>query len=348
MGFGPLRTERLTIRRPEIGDVDALHQRRNHPDAARYQDWTFPYPTDTARQTISGAAVMDGPAEDEWWMATIVERGTGTIVGDIGIHQRFQGRAVEIGYTLHPDHWGRGLATEAVSAMVDALAEGGVHRLSATTHPDNVASIRLLERLGFEFEGRGVEAYFDDDGPGDGLLFGLTAPTRARWLARPLDRPVAVRLVEIDDANHRAVAALQTHYSQRLLVAPVAVSYADALFPPIVDGRAIQPWLRAIEIDDGPDRDPTLVGFVMLATPTGDHQEPYLWRLLIDRWHQRRGIASLALDEIEDRLGREGHATIRVHWEPGPGSPEPFYLARGYEPTGEIHDGEVEGRKRLR
>lgn len=356
MSFGPLRTDRLIVRRPEIGDADALHQRRNHPDAARYQDWPLPFSMESARRATAGTATMDGPADDEWWMMTIAEAGTDSIVGDVAIHQSFQGRAAEIGYTLHPDHWGKGYGTEAVSAVVDALIDAGIRRLSASTHPDNVDSVRLLERLGFEYEGREVQSYFEADGPEaeatDGLLFGMTATSRARWLGRPTTRPSAVRLLEIGGHNHREVARLATHHSQQHLVAPVLESFGDALFPPVVDGRPVQPWLRAIEIDQAEQPSPTLAGFIMMALPTepataDGARSPYLWRLLIDRWHQRRGIASLALDQIEDMLRADGHRSVLVHWEPGPGSPEPFYLARDYRPTGQMAGTEIEGRKQL-
>lgn len=353
MSFGPLETERLVIRRPEIGDAEALQLRRNRPDTARYQSWTLPFSLDEARRITAGAATMDGPTDDEWWMTTLVERATDTVIGDIAIHQSFQGRAAEIGYTLHPDHWGRGYGVEAVEAVIDALIDRGVRRLSASTHPDNLASIRLLERLGFRHEGRLVDAYFLDheteEEISDEVLFGMTAAGRARWSSRPTDRPTAVRLIEIDASNHRAVARLETGYAQRDLVAPVPASFADALFPGSVDDRPVLPWLRAIEIDerDGDQVVPTLAGFVMLAHPNGPDQQPYLWRLLIDRWHQRRGIASAALDQIEGDLRSEGHRSIEVHWVPGPGSPEAFYRARGYEPTGRIEDGEIEASKPL-
>ena len=359
MSFDTIETDRLTIRRPEIGDVEAFHRRRNDPDTARYQSWTLPFPLDEARKTIAGAAAMDGPAEDEWWMVTIVERRSQTIIGDVAIHLSWQGRVAEIGYTLRPDRWGHGYATEAADAVVDTLIERGVRRVTASTAPENLASVRVLEHLGFDYEGRTVESFFVDDGPdaetSDELLFGLTVGARARWLARPTGRPRSVRLIEITDANQRAVAELATSYSQRNLVAPVAASYGDALFPELIDGVPVRPWLRAIEIDEDRDGDtettgpgrPTLAGFVMMAVPSDTEEEPYLWRLLIDHWHQRRGIASLALDQIEAELRNEDHAGIVVHWVPGPGSSEPFYLARGYEPTGRIEDGETEGRKRL-
>ncbi|MEX0757211.1 MAG: GNAT family N-acetyltransferase, partial [Acidimicrobiia bacterium] len=146
-----------------------------------------------------------------------------------------------------------------------------------------------------------------------------------------------VRLVEIDPETFDDVVKLRTHKTQERFVAPMAGSFADALFPELVDGAPVVPWMRAITADD------TIVGFVMLALTTEHHSEPYLWRLLIDRLHQRRGIGSRAMDLVE----AECQGSLLTSWVPGRGGPEAFYLARGFAPTGRIVDGEVEGRKVL-
>lgn len=355
--FEPIETERLVVRGAQIGDVDALHRRRNHPDAARYQDWELPFPLEAARTLVVGAASSAHPTVGDWWMATIVERASESIVGDIAFRLESIGRAATMGYTLHPDHWGRGYATEAVGAMIDRLIDTGVRRVSASIDPENVASARLLERLGFRYEGKLAGSWFESPGPdapaGDDILFGLTAEARAAWLGRPTGRPAEVRLTPIDRGNYRTVEKLETHWSQRNLVAPVAGSYADALFAPMEDGRRAEPWLRAIEADEGDGHGPRPVGFVMMGIPptadVAEDDEPYLWRLLIDRAHQGRGIGTLALDRIEDDLRRAGHRAIWVHWVDGvPGSPSGFYRRRGYEPSGRVEDGETEGCKILR
>lgn len=342
----PLTTERLVVRQVEIGDVEALQERRDHPDTARYQDWPLPHPLEDSRRLVAGAAKMAGPTDGEWWMGTVVERASGAEIGDVAVRLGSAGRAATIGYTLHPDHWGRGFATEAVGVLVDDLIAGGVRRFSATIHPDNQPSMRVVERLGFSYEGRTVGSWFLDGGPAadttDDLLFGLTAEARSRWVDRPTSRPETVELVLITAANQRKVSAVETHYWQRVLVAPVAASYGDALFPPVVDGIPVQTWMRAIELSEvGP------VGFVLLSVADEAGAEPYLWRLLIDRWHQRRGIASMVLDQIEADLAADGHRSLRTTWRSGLGSPEAFYRARGYEPTGQRIGPGVEARKLL-
>jgi RimJ/RimL family protein N-acetyltransferase len=83
-------------------------------------------------------------------------RETGEVIGNCGIRRDTPaGHEAEIGYEIAPDQWGRGYAGEAVAAIVgfgrDTLR---VHRLTAWLVADNVASARVLEKNGFQLEGR--------------------------------------------------------------------------------------------------------------------------------------------------------------------------------------------------
>ena len=118
-------------------------------------------------------------------------------------------------------------------------------------------------------------------------------------------------------------------------------NFRDALVPPLLNDVALVPWFRAIEADGD------IAGFIMAAEMTEAHPNPYLWRLLIDRMHQRRGIGAAALDLFEQRCVDEGATAIEVSWVEGPGSPAPMYQARGYEPSGETEYGETHAVKRL-
>jgi RimJ/RimL family protein N-acetyltransferase len=66
----------------------------------------------------------------------------------------------EIGWHFHPDAWGRGYATEAARALLDAAFETGLPRLLAVTHPGNTASQRVCERLGMRRLGA-TDAYYN-------------------------------------------------------------------------------------------------------------------------------------------------------------------------------------------
>ena len=338
-----LRTERLLLRRPRPADAEALTARRNHPEVARYQDWVTPYPLERARELIEDdLAAPDGPRDGEWWMLTIADADDSTVFGDLVVHRSQGGRTAEIGYTLDHEAWGHGYANEATEALVAYLfGTVGVTRVEGGLHPDNTASAMVLERAGLLWEGHTRLSYWLEDDNSDDWLYGMTRPDWEAWTNRRRDPPSSVRLIEVTADNQRAVRRLRTHKSQEHFVAPVVDSMADALFPAVIDGAPLHPWMRAIEADG------ELAGFVMLSLTSEGHPEPYLWRLLVDRMHQRRGVGSAAIDLVAEQCRAWGDRSLAVSWVPGKGSPEPMYLARGFVPTGDIHDGEIEARLTL-
>lgn len=336
--FETLQTKRLVIRLPEPDDVGALHARRNHPEVAELQDWEYPYPLEKATSLVESVIAAGEPTNEEWWMA-IVDLHDGQTVGDLALHLTWEGRTAEVGYTLEREHWGNGYAVEAVTRLVDYLFDDlGVTRVFGMLDPANLASARVLERTGFLYEGRTKLSYWKDDIPSDDLIYGMLQSDRDRWVRRHRNRPAELRLVEVDVNNVEDVAALQTHESQKRFVAPMLWSFTDALFPEVVDGAPVVPWMRAIEADG------ELAGFAMVALPTEQHPEPYLWRLLIDRLHQRRGIGVRAIEMVVSECRTWGASALLTSWEEGTGSPRPFYEGLGFIPTGRVVDGETEAR----
>jgi diamine N-acetyltransferase len=67
----------------------------------------------------------------------------------------------------------------------------------------------------------------------------------------------------------------------------------------------------------------------------------FLWRLLIDKRYQKRGIGREVLTQIADLVRADGRTELLTSYEPGDGEPGPFYRKFGFEPTGEIDDGEI-------
>ncbi|HEY0638108.1 MAG TPA: GNAT family N-acetyltransferase [Pseudonocardiaceae bacterium] len=333
--FLPLRTARLTLRAFAAADAPVLNAYRNDPEVARYQDWDLPVAPEATAGFVARQAGVDGPRAGEWVQLALDHEGE--LVGDFAVGLDPLGGLATVGYSLRTEHQGRGYATEALAALVDALFARGVHRVGATLDPENVASAMVLERVGFRYEGRARQAapvrgeWLDDD------RYELLREDREEWLARPTGRPAEVRLVPVTPRNLAEVGRLATHHSQERFVAPMAGSFRDALVPAEVNGVPVVPWLRAVEADG------ELAGFVMLAERTEAHPFPYLWRLLIDRRHQRRGIGGRVLRRLADDLRAAGSTELRVSWVPGRGGPEPFYLRHGFTPTGTVSDGEIEG-----
>ena len=340
--FFPIRTARLVLRPLAPRDVTAFTRYRNLPEVARYQDWRLPYTRDHAHALVDAQAAFDRPTPGEWiQIAVVADRDT--VVGDLAVGMDESGSLATIGYTLDPAYQGLGYATEAAGALVDALIERlGVHRVAATLDPANVASARVLERLGFRYEGRSVNSAFVRDEWLDDDRYAILPAERRAWLDLDVRPPRAVRLIEVHHANAGRTTRLRVHHSQERFVASVLESIADAAYPePDEAGVPVVPWLRAVEADG------EIVGFVMLAEATRTSPEPYLWRLLVDRAHQGRGIGRRIVELVVDRLAAEGHETLLVSWVPGPGSPDRFYVRLGFRATGELDGDEVVGRLRL-
>jgi len=339
--FNPIRTERLLIRPMEPADAPALHARRNDPEVARYQDWVLPYGVEQAEGLVAAMAAHPGPAAKGWWMATVCQAG-GEPIGDVAVGSSAQGRTAEVGYTFDRAHWGNGYAVEAVGALVDWLLDDvGVIRVTASIHPDNRPSAMVLERTGFVWEGQTRMTHWVGDEVSDDWVYGLLHSDREGWKARPAGAPAELTLVEVTTDNERDVFRLRTHKTQEEFVAPMSDTFADALFPEVVDGAPVVPWMRAV-VADG-----ETVAFVMLAVTTEHHSEPFLWRLLVDRLHQRRGIGRRVLDLVSEECRAMGDKTLLTSWVDGKGSPAPFYLSYGFVPTGEIVDEEIEARVSL-
>jgi diamine N-acetyltransferase len=143
-----------------------------------------------------------------------------------------------------------------------------------------------------------------------------------------------VSLRPITDSNRHAVEALRVSPAQEQFVSSVADSLEEAAEEP--GGRAIY-W--AVYADETP------VGFVMISDEVdGPGYIPhYLWKLLVDRRYQRRGLGTATLDLIVDYFS--GRPDVDALWTSagqGEGSPIPFYERYGFEQTGEIvFDDEV-------
>ena len=154
---------------------------------------------------------------------------------------------------------------------------------------------------------------------------------------------VVVSLRPITDDNLAAVRALRTTPEQERFVSGVADSMLEAIEDQA--GRAIQWAIYAGE---------TPVGFVMIsdevAPDAPDHIPHYLWKLLIDRDHQRNGYGTATLDLIADYFrGRPDVTVLSTSAGEGEGSPIPFYERYGFVRTGEIvFDNEVLLQFRLR
>jgi [ribosomal protein S5]-alanine N-acetyltransferase len=109
----------------------------------------------------------------------VVERSSGALIGDAGLYRTPSGE-VELGYTLGRPWWGRGYATEAASAWLEAaFGPLGIPAVIALAEPANVASLRVLEKAGMRRAGE--RSAFGRPH----VVFRIEAPIAARTSDRP-------------------------------------------------------------------------------------------------------------------------------------------------------------------
>jgi RimJ/RimL family protein N-acetyltransferase len=146
-----LETRRLALRRPLAADAALIFERyATDPDVTRFV--AFPRHT-SVDQTRAFLRFSD--AEWERWGCgplLVFSRTNGALLGGTGLAFETPYRA-STGYVFARDAWGRGYATETLTAMVDWARSLGVWRLYAECHVDHKASARVLEKCRFEREG---------------------------------------------------------------------------------------------------------------------------------------------------------------------------------------------------
>ena len=176
-------TERLVLRRPAPDDVDELAVVFAKPEV-----WQYPYGRDFTRAETE--AFLHAQL-DHWetcaagcWIAR--HRESGRLLGYLGLAVPTFLPAVlpalEVGWRLDPDAWGHGYATEGASAALDqAFSTLGLDDVCSLPQTDNVASVRVAERLGMRHEHDVDLPATDRRGAVTAAVFRITA---AEWAAR--------------------------------------------------------------------------------------------------------------------------------------------------------------------
>jgi len=171
---------RFGIRSWRSGDEASLVRYANNRKIWRNlrDEFPHPYTLADARQWIERASVV-GP---ETSFAIVL---AGAAAGSIGLRLRddIYRRSAEIGYWLGEEFWGRGIATEAVRALTGyAFASFDLCRIYAGVFEWNPASMRVLEKAGYELEGRLRQSVTKDGQTIDELLYAViraSGPVRA-------------------------------------------------------------------------------------------------------------------------------------------------------------------------
>ncbi|MCB1270376.1 MAG: GNAT family N-acetyltransferase [Microthrixaceae bacterium] len=139
----------IRLRRPRLADAEAILEYGSDPEVARYADWPIRSDLTALRPLVQDREVRWDAGAEYYWVIT--ERDRDRAIG--GISCRITGDAAEVGFLLHRRFWGRGIATEACAAVVAWLwSVPTLRRVWATCDAENLASARVLEKVGLRHE----------------------------------------------------------------------------------------------------------------------------------------------------------------------------------------------------
>lgn len=175
-------TGRLSLRWISAADTDAFYAIYSHPEVMRY--WSAPPLVDR-----EAAANLIKKIHEDWQRRVILKWGIARrtddqLIGSITLFNLdFTHRRAEIGYALGRDYWRQGYMNEALMAVLKYAFEVlDLHRIEADVDPRNAASIRTVERLGFQREGYLRERWQVNGEIQDAFFFGLLRP---EWKSEP-------------------------------------------------------------------------------------------------------------------------------------------------------------------
>jgi ribosomal-protein-alanine N-acetyltransferase len=171
-----IETPRLRLRKARPEDLGDLFAVFSDLRAMRYWD-SLPHDDIVRTARFLPRLIASAPPESDDF---VVERA-GRVIGKAGCWRRG-----EIGFILHPDHWGQGIGREALAAVIPhVFASLELDRLEADVDPRNAASIALLTGLGFRETGRAARTFCVGGEWSDSVYFALERPAGVRTRAQP-------------------------------------------------------------------------------------------------------------------------------------------------------------------
>jgi ribosomal-protein-alanine N-acetyltransferase len=148
-----IETERLVLRPFETSDAEAAFGWLGDPAVMRFAPAGADEGIEETKARLAGYVEHQKTHGFSKWI--ILDRASGVPIGDSGLLVFEDYGWIDLGFRFAQEYWGNGLATEVASAWIRAaFDELRLSRLGAFVHPENRASVRILEKLGFHAERR--------------------------------------------------------------------------------------------------------------------------------------------------------------------------------------------------
>ena len=177
-----ITASRVVLRWISEDDIDSLYEIFSNPQVMRYWS-TVPLPDREAAAKLQ-REIAEGNKSETMFKWGIALRDSNTVIGtSTPFNLSLDNGRAEIGYAMAHAYWGKGYMNEALKALIShAFEVMKLRRLEADVDPRNAASIRTLERLGFQREGFLRERWHVNGETQDAIFYGLL---RREWLSAP-------------------------------------------------------------------------------------------------------------------------------------------------------------------
>lgn len=162
INFPELETDRLSLRKLQLTDAQAIQFIRSNNEVMRFMDSDHQNTIEDSLRFISSGEEVFNKKEGLFW--AVINKDSKEFMGDFSFWRidRKNARA-EIGYTLKPQFWGKGYMKEAMCEIISfGFQELGLHSLEANINPANDNSRKLLLAMGFQKEAYFRENYYFD------------------------------------------------------------------------------------------------------------------------------------------------------------------------------------------
>jgi ribosomal-protein-alanine N-acetyltransferase len=156
-----LETGRLLLRRMRLDDAEAMFAYASDPEVTRYVLFETHRTVEDSEAFLRLA--VEGYERGDFGGWGVVLKDSGAFVGTCGMDVNYapEHARAELGYVLSRDHWGRGLMTEAVRAVIRfGFGRMELNRIQARCIAENTASARVMEKAGMTYEGTLRESEF--------------------------------------------------------------------------------------------------------------------------------------------------------------------------------------------
>ena len=155
-----IESERLIFRKFTLDDLPKLIEQRSDPEVNKFLGGTkLQNPEALAKRIRFYISCYESHG---FGSCAMIWKPTGEMIGSAGLQPLDGTDEIEVGYSMIKEYWGKGIGTEAARAWLDhGFREHGLERIVAIALPENIASRRIMEKLGMKFEKN--EVHYDEE-----------------------------------------------------------------------------------------------------------------------------------------------------------------------------------------